>query len=640
MVNAMKNVDRPKKIALVISASNYERQKNIVKAVHEKIKQLDNYVLYVFTSYGLYYDDNPYDRGEFSIYDLLYETDFDGCILEGNVTSNLLFDKMIKLFVNKKIPFVTVNVEMQDNAEIPFFTFDSYDAGCQIMRHLLKEHHCTKINLVKTPDNGIIAGQLMRAYREMLEEYNIPFDSRRVVDKIVSLQNGKELFHIFKERGVDDAEATVCLHDVLTIGLCLEMEAHGLSVPGDMLLCSLNRSANSLGFRPSITGVDRMDTKVSQEALTAIVNMIENKEVSICNLFQGKIYYGQSCGCADRQQEGNKQRSKECQDIIVGKVEAGNQISRMMNYNDSLEEVMSIDELGNCIHKMLMGINCAEYAFCLNKRSIKYIMNENPTDEAEDGRHFDRNMVVVTGITKREGELKDYTFPVTQLAPMEAKAGDILLFIPVHHKEQVFGYICFLNEYLPIELYNYRICHESIGISIENLHRQMILQNSIKELDKLHMQDALTGLYNRFAWNRFYHKFVEDRKYCVVMIDMDNMKKINDGFGHLAGNNAICIVANVIKNTMQSGDLVIRYGGDEFQILSYNVNPKYWENMKQHLNDEIDVHVRQQKLPYQLGVSLGYAICNEQEISFEECCEMADKAMYEEKKARKSGRTN
>lgn len=632
----MKNENKLKKIALVISASNYERQKNIVKAMHEKIKQLDNYVLYVFTSYGLYYDDKPYDRGEFSIYDLLYEMDFDGCILEGNVTNELLVQKMMELFVKKKIPFVTVHVEMLVNAEIPFFTFDSYAAGRQIMHHLLEEHHCTKINLVKTPDNGIISSQLLCVYKEMLEKYNIPFDSRRVVDKIVSLQNGKELFHIFKERGVDDAEATICLHDVLAIGLCLEMEAHGFGVPEDMLLCSLNRSVNSLGFSPSITGVDRMDTEVSQAALTAVIHMIEKKEVFICNLFQGKIYYGESCGCGNRQQERNTQRRKECQDIIVGKVEAGNQISRMMNYNDSLEGVTSIDELGNCVHKMLQGINCKEYAFCMNKRSIKYILNEEISEPVGDGRHFDRNMVAVTGITKREGKLKNVTFPITQLVPMETRAGDILLFIPVHHKEQVYGYMCFLNECLPIELYNYRICHESIGISIENLRRQMILQNSIKELDKLHMQDALTGLYNRFAWNRFYHRFVENRKYCVVMIDMDNMKKINDNFGHLAGNHAICIVANVIKNIMQPEDLVIRYGGDEFQILSYNIDSTYWEKMKQHLNAEIDVHVKQQMLPYPLGVSLGYAICNEQKLSFEECCEMADKAMYEEKKVRKT----
>ena len=74
-------------------------------------------------------------------------------------------------------------------------------------------------------------------------------------------------------------------------------------------------------------------------------------------------------------------------------------------------------------------------------------------------------------------------------------------------------------------------------------------------------------------------------------------------------------------------DLVIRYGGDEFQILSLNVDPEYWENMRDKINAEITANVEQQKLPYQLGASLGYAICNEQHpMTFEECCEKADQA--------------
>ena len=49
----------------------------------------------------------------------------------------------------------------------------------------------------------------------------------------------------------------------------------------------------------------------------------------------------------------------------------------------------------------------------------------------------------------------------------------------------------------------YRICQDSIGSSIENLHRQMILKSNIAELDRLHMMDQLTGLQNRFAFKRY-----------------------------------------------------------------------------------------------------------------------------------------
>ena len=61
--------------------------------------------------------------------------------------------------------------------------------------------------------------------------------------------------------------------------------------------------------------------------------------------------------------------------------------------------------------------------------------------------------------------------------------------------------------------------------------------------------------------------------------------------------------------------------------------------MKTARNDKIKEHVAQQKLPYELGVSVGYCICSrENPVSFEECCEIADQRMYENKRARKQCR--
>ena len=119
------------------------------------------------------------------------------------------------------------------------------------------------------------------------------------------------------------------------------------------------------------------------------------------------------------------------------------------------------------------------------------------------------------------------------------------------------------------------------------------------------------------------------------MMDMDGLKKINDGYGHLAGNHAINIAANVIMTSVEKDDLLIRYGGDEFQILSHNVDAAYWENMSIILNDKLNACVEQQKLPYKLGISVGYCICDEEHpYSFEACCEQADVLMYENKKQR------
>ena len=626
-------MDNVKKILLITSASNFERQKIVVKSIHQKFQKMDGYALYVFTCYGLFINPTVYDNGEKSIYSLLDDVSFDGCILEGNIGHEEIMESFAEKLREKKITYVTLNFGIKNS---PYLLLDSHDAGCQIMKHLIEDHHCTKINMVSTSNPDVLAIQSVEGYKDSLKKYGIPVEENRIVYPPVSIPNGRELYKIFEERGILDAEAVVCVHDVHSIGYCLELEERGFRVPEDVLICSLNRSANSMAFQPDISGADRMDSELAERACELLVDIMAGKEVPQENYHKGSIYFGQSCGCNHIRYEEDAKKFKE---IVLAKVEAGNQISRMMQYNDSLEEVMSLEEMSQSVKNMLHGVNCSEFFFCLNPCAIEYITSDNEYQETEDGKYFDSTMVAVIGTTKRNGEIKDYTFPIERLVPMEVKAGDLLIFYPVHHKERVYGYLAFLNEYLPIEQYNYRICHESIGISMENLRRQMLLRKSIEELNKLHMQDALTGLYNRFAWNRFQQNYIEQNKYCVVMMDMDGLKKINDNFGHLAGNYALCITANVIKNSADEGDLVIRYGGDEFQILSFITDAQYWEKLHNAINCEIAVIVEQQKLPYQFGISLGFCICDEEHsVSFEECCEMADQAMYENKKARKAGR--
>lgn len=622
-----------KRIALITNASNFERQKNIIKSIHQTLRKMGGFTLYVISNYGIFVDDMPYSHGEASIYSLLKYMKFDGCILEGNIGSHHLLNIIADKLRQKNIPFVTINIKMEG---APFLSLDSYEAGCELLIHLIEKHNCSRINIVLNKDREVISMQALQAYKDVLVRKGIPLEEKRIIYQTVSIQNGRNLYQIFEEQGIGDAQAVLCVHDVSAIGLCMELESRGFKVPDDMLLCSLNRSTNSIVFRPDITGADRMDAELSAKACYLLTDMINGKEVSMENYNKGNIYYGQSCGCRNHQVE---ESALQHQQLILAKVEAGNQISRMMQFNDALEEVNSLDELGHNINSMLQGINCKEYFCCLNQRDLKYIVNEEEQVSQEIESPFDDTMVAISGMTQRSGEIRDFSFPIKNLVPVKAMDGDIFIFYPIHHRDRVYGYMVFLNEYFPIDLYNYRICHESIGSSIENLHRQMILKSSIKELDRLHMRDQLTGLYNRFAINRFQANYVEKGSYSVAILDMDGLKTINDSFGHLTGNHAICITADVIRDSVQKGDMVIRYGGDEFQILSHNTEYEYWENLRIKINKILADQVEQQKLPYELGVSLGYAISKKEcPFTLVECCELADKAMYKNKKMRKVSR--
>lgn len=622
-----------KKIVLIINSSNFEKESTIVNTMHQALRRLGDYALYVLTNYGLYIDENsPYDEGESKIYDLLEKGDFDGCILEGNLIGNASFlEKLADRLKKLHIPTVVLNFKYPG---FPCVVLDAYEATCQLVEHMIVEHHCTRINLVSNSAWDEISVQSEQAYRDTLQKYGIPYDERRFAQLTISVKNGQRLFDIFKENHADDAQAVICAHDIHAIGYFIRLQKEGVRVPEDICIASLNHSANSIVFRPDIAGVDRQDRAMVEKACELLDRLLRGESVETGHRVQGKMCLGHSCGCASPLMEADM---KKYQNIILSKVENGNQIGQMMRYNDSLEKVDSLNDFSENIYNFLCGIRCKEFLFCINEEDMSYIVSAS--EEEQRPYSFSDTMVALTGYTERTGKLKNYAFPLKQLMPLEPQPGDLFLFFPVHNKTRVYGYTLFVNETLPVTNYNYRICHESLNSSIENLHRLMIQKQTVAQLGELHMRDAMTGIYNQFALQKFHGEYMTEAGYTMAVIDMDGLKTVNDVYGHLAGDRAICLVADTITREVQLDDLVIRYGGDEFFILSKNTDEAYWERLGVRINEQLAKISRDRALPYPIGASMGYFISwDAGEDSLEHAIAQADQRMYENKKQRKAAR--
>lgn len=120
-----------------------------------------------------------------------------------------------------------------------------------------------------------------------------------------------------------------------------------------------------------------------------------------------------------------------------------------------------------------------------------------------------------------------------------------------------------------------------------------ILQGELREVEQIRqrerfkeeaLSDSLTGLFNRRAWDNLI-SLEEERckRYghptAILMIDLNNLKTINDSLGHTAGDELIQKAATALKGCVRSNDIVARLGGDEFAILSIENNQVNAENL-------------------------------------------------------------
>jgi diguanylate cyclase (GGDEF)-like protein len=160
------------------------------------------------------------------------------------------------------------------------------------------------------------------------------------------------------------------------------------------------------------------------------------------------------------------------------------------------------------------------------------------------------------------------------------------------------------------------------------------VQSHLRELASI---DPLTKVANLA---RFKHEiaFLEatDSHFTVIVVDVDNLKFINDKYGHPVGSLAIQKVANALRRVVRASDCVARYGGDEFVVILKEAD----RAGAQIAVNRLRVMLQEETLPsapeMQLSVSVGTAVHGEDGDNADELLEAADQEMYLDKRTRKA----
>lgn len=143
--------------------------------------------------------------------------------------------------------------------------------------------------------------------------------------------------------------------------------------------------------------------------------------------------------------------------------------------------------------------------------------------------------------------------------------------------------------------------------------------------------DPLTGMYNRLALQEFAQRLFNSQRpgpLCVLFLDVDNFKRINDRRGHHSGDRILQEVASLCQSCVRQSDVLARWGGEEFVLLCSGVDEQAGANLGEKIRAHIAQHVFDaDHSPMKVTLSVGVAVADENE-SFDATCKRADQALY------------
>ena len=153
------------------------------------------------------------------------------------------------------------------------------------------------------------------------------------------------------------------------------------------------------------------------------------------------------------------------------------------------------------------------------------------------------------------------------------------------------------------------------------------LIDKISKFNRELYEDPLTGARNR----RYFEEQLKslDKMGAIAMIDVDNFKQINDSYGHVAGDAALCTIVRTIFEHVRADDVVLRYGGDEFLLMFEEIPEKVFQQKLEDIREEIVMADVPEYKEIRLSMSVGgvYGSCKVRDGVME-----ADRLLYQAKR--------
>ena len=625
-----------KKLAVYANGWSLDALTQAMTGIREYAAKED-FDVFTFLSYASYSDYYTLSQGELNIYNLSHMEDYDGAIVFSNMlNSNETAVSLCMKAKEKGIPVVSIGMELEG---IPSICIRNEEGMQDLVKHLIEVHGVKKVLFMGGTEDHPDSIARLETTRRVMAEHGLTLSDEDVCYGAWGNNVPAEIVQNLVASGKPLPDAIVCANDIMALATAAEFMDLGYSLPEDLIITGFDHIVAGQYFCPAITTVKQNYEKVGHKACEMIYDQIrgELKEEKV--LLPSSFVRGESCGCKG-ELDNERVRKVYCEKSYRRHLDESmlEQTERVMR--NRISGILTYQELKSALQDHYVrnhGYEGDTFSIIVHS---EYFQDAMASEEELWNRFLTDKMEVIVSL--RDGKLlENPTADRANLIPDYKKVPGVqhvYYFTPLHYFQYNYGYVILADDpyvYVNDMLYPYM---EKLQQSLKLLRINVRLDTLNKDLTRIYDRDHMTGLYNRFVYENkaipLFEECQKDHASMVVMfVDINYMKRINDEFGHLHGDNAIKTVAESITRNVSEEWIAVRYGGDEFLVVGPRCDAAEAEKVRQAILKYLDEKNHDGSQPYKISASCGFVVSDpDKQETLQDYVQEADRMMYEIKK--------
>jgi diguanylate cyclase (GGDEF)-like protein len=542
---------------------------------------------------------------------------------------------------------------------IPSVIVDNHEAYEALIEELVTRQRCRKFGILGVRSNSAEVKNRIKNIKAILANYGIKEEEITVWKSVLSYGPALEdLREVYKVEGTFDYDSIICMNDEMAfaaLDFCSEI---GKRVPDDVTVVGFDNLTNADVCIPTLTTIKQNFEGQGYLAGMNLIKEINGKPVDKLSVMTAIPVMRESTRRVPYDKNAPHARIFEFEsdeNKAFLRTSSGTEWYRKKGefyqttaFYTEMQSDMTYDQLRNRINDDVRSFGISACAIVLYEKPIE-------ASVPFEYFHLPKQAHLFAGFDDKTGFDSTVDKKLIKCNPKEQMLPDGLLsfdsegvmVFAIYHSTLQYGYIILRPGSYDCIIYDLFV--KLLSSTIASVYSFSLAHNEtsrvrkkIDELDLIASTDELTGVYNRrgfYSYGETTLKFAKamGQSGIVLYCDMDGLKKINDVYGHEAGDRAILAESIILKSNFRSNDVIARIGGDEFAIICPGLTKDALRHIRNQIDEDCRIWSGGNEQGFMLSISMGFVEYPSHKVDYKitPLLSEADSLMYMEKRAKK-----